>query len=508
MTTAPYMVAEAPPPGPTRWWRPADPVSALVYALIFVTAVSQLAIVPLLPEVAHHYALRASELAWILTLPSIAMLVTSAPIGMLGDRLGNRRVTLVGAAVLTVGVVAQGVPSLEALVVARLLFGVGYGALWTTGLAWLSEGSAAAAPRRLGMTVTASAVGSTVGPTLAGVLASRFGFAMPFLVAGGISAVITVALVSRSRPVLHPEAATTTGSIPAVTGGRGSLAALRSPAVLAGALTLALSGGVGALLQLLVPLQLHSAGSGAQTIGFVLSAAAVVYIVVSAASVHLGPRITNRRANAWMASLMAVALVPAVIGTGTGWVVAALMVVVIPRAVTGTVAYSLATTNREKGGPGTGAILGLLNTLWAVATVVAPVAAGALKTAFDARTAYLAAFVVVAAVAAWLVHDARSEAPVAAGWRLRRSQVASPAATDGAVPDWPAVALHPPVDRDPTGQLEVLAPGERVEKSPTGRVPVVVHPPVDRDPTRQWPVLPPEERAEHPPTGPVPAVRV
>ena len=474
MTTGPTSVTEA-APGRTRWLPTADPVRALVYTLIFVTAVSQVAIVPLLPDVAHRYALRASELAWVLTLPSIAMLVTSTPIGMLGDRWGNRRVTLVGAAVLTAGVVAQGVPSLGALVVARLLFGVGYGALWTTGLAWLAEGSAAGAPRRLGMTVTASAVGSTVGPTLAGVLASRFGFAMPFLVAGGISAAVTVALVARSRPVPRPQTTAGTPSVPAATGGRAALGALRRPSVLAGALTLALSGGVGALMQLLVPLQLHSAGAGAQSIGLVLSAAAIVYIVVSALAVHLGPRITNRRSNAWMAALMAVALLPAVIGTGTAWVVATLMVVVIPRAVTGTVAYSLATSEREEGAPGTGAVLGLLNTLWAVATVVAPVAAGALKTAFDARTAYLAALVVVAAVAAWLVRAARSEVPVGAGWGLARRRATPAPTTAVPAPDWPAVALHPPADRAPTGQ---------------------------------WPILPPEELSERPPTGPLPTVGV
>lgn len=473
MTTGPSPAHGPGSPGRTGWLRTADPVSALVYALIFVTAVSQVAIVPLLPDVAHRYALKASELAWVLTLPSIAMLVTSTPIGVLGDRLGNRRVTLMGAVVLTAGVAAQGVPSLAALVVARLLFGVGYGALWTTGLAWLAEGSPAGAPRRIGMTVTASAVGSTVGPTLAGVLASRFGFAMPFLVAGVTTAAVTVALVARSQRAVHPEAASTTGSVPVASGGRGALRALRRPAVLAGALTLALSGGVGALMQLLVPLQLHSAGSGAQSIGFVLSAAAVVYIVISALSVHLGARITNRRSNAWMAVLMAVALLPAVIGTGTGWVVAALMVVVIPRAVTGTVAYSLATTGREKGGPGNGAILGLLNTLWAVATVVAPVAAGALKTAFDARTAYIAALVVVAAVAVWLVRDARSETPVTAGWAPGR-RPAAPAPTAGpTVPDWPAIALHPPADRPPTGQWPILAPEELPDRPPTGPLPTI-----------------------------------
>ncbi|MST31153.1 MFS transporter, partial [Acidimicrobiaceae bacterium USS-CC1] len=186
--------ATRPGSGP-RSRRPAGGVSALVYALIFVTAVSQATIVPLLPTVAHRYGLRASELAWVLTLPSLAMLVTSTPIGLLGDRLGNRRVTLAGGGLLAVAALAQGVPSLPVLVLGRLLFGVGYGALWTTGLAWLAGLDPGTSARRLGGTVTASAVGATVGPTLAGVLASRYGFAVPFLVAGAVTAVVAAALV-------------------------------------------------------------------------------------------------------------------------------------------------------------------------------------------------------------------------------------------------------------------------------------------------------------------------
>lgn len=471
--------ATRPGSGP-RSRRPAGGVSALVYALIFVTAVSQATIVPLLPTVAHRYGLRASELAWVLTLPSLAMLVTSTPIGLLGDRLGNRRVTLAGGGLLAVAALAQGVPSLPVLVLGRLLFGVGYGALWTTGLAWLAGLDPGTSARRLGGTVTASAVGATVGPTLAGVLASRYGFAVPFLVAGAVTAVVAAALVGLrgggGRRALPAAGAGLDGSAldgPALDGpaldrpsepagrragaaaGSGTLATLRRPAVRAGALTLALSGGVSAVMQLLVPLQLHAAGRSSQDIGFTLSAGAVVYIVVSALSVQLGPRITNRRANAAMAALMALALLPALLGSATAWVITALLLTVVPRAVTGTVAYALATGDREEGGPGTGAILGLLNGLWAVATVAAPVAAGALKTAFDGRTAYAAILVVVVAVAAWLLRDARTEpaAVPAARFGLRR-----PADRGGSAAgrDWPAVDVHPPADRTPTGQIPVV----------------------------------------------------
>ncbi|MHB1931186.1 MAG: MFS transporter, partial [Acidimicrobiales bacterium] len=254
--------------------RAATRASAVVYVLIFVTAVAQTTIVPLLPTVQHRYGLDASTLAWILTLPSLAMLVTATPLGILGDRIGNRRVTAAAGVVIALSVLAQGVPSLPALVVARLGFGVGYGALWTAGLAWLAGAQATGSSRRLAATVTASAVGSTIGPTLSGTLASHFGFAAPFVVAGAVTTIVAGLLVVApeppgTEPARPAAAADAPLSAPRRAAGLprwrysfggSTFAVLRRPVVLAGAATLALSGGVASLLQLLVPLQLHSSG--------------------------------------------------------------------------------------------------------------------------------------------------------------------------------------------------------------------------------------------------------
>ncbi|MDA8284122.1 MAG: MFS transporter, partial [Actinomycetota bacterium] len=176
--------------------RAARQASGAVYALMFTTAVAQATIVPLLPTVQHRYGLDASSLAWILTLPSLAMLVTATPLGILGDRVGNRRVTAAAGALIALSTFAQGVPSLGALVVARLAFGVGYGALWTAGLAWLAGRDSGGSSRRMAATVTASAVGSTIGPILSGTLASHFGFATPFAVAGVATALVAAVLAA------------------------------------------------------------------------------------------------------------------------------------------------------------------------------------------------------------------------------------------------------------------------------------------------------------------------
>lgn len=434
--------------------RAAGRASAVVYVLIFVTAVAQTAIVPLLPEVQRSYGLDASSLAWILTLPSLAMLATATPIGILGDRIGNRRVTIFAGVVIALAVFVQGIPTLGTLILARLAFGIGYGALWTAGLAWLAGMGSGSSARRMGATVTASAAGSTLGPVLAGVLASHFGFSAPFAVTGAVATVVAGLLVAAPDSEPAPEPARPVAAADALppaprrapsprwrySFGGSTLALLRRPAVLAGAATLALSGGVASLLQLLVPLQLHASGHSAQQIGLVLSGGALVFIGASAVCVHLGPRITNRRLNAWLPGLLAVALVPALVGPGLAWVVGAVVLTVVPRSAINTVSYALATDDREPGGPGRGAVIGVLNSLWAVATVLVPVVAGAVSAVAGYRVAYAGAVVVALAVCVGLRRGLRRQPatrpPVAA-----REQVVPSSRRD--------LAPRPPVTRRP-----------------------------------------------------------
>lgn len=404
------------PPVPARGLaRAVNRESGVLYLLIFVTAVSQRTMVPLLPIVEHRDGLHPAAVAGVLVLPSLAMLVTAAPIGILGDRIGNRRVTLAAGALLGLAGLGQAVPSLLALVLARLAFGIGYGAMWTAGLAWLAGLRSGSTSRRLGATILASGVGSAVGPTVAGTLASHFGFATPFLVVGVASSAVAATLVvlaRRSGPAPgradippSPRAGTARGRRARAPGGA-TLTALRSPAVLTAAVSLVLASGVAALVQLLVPLQLDAVGRSAEVIGLVLSAGSVVYIATSAACVRLGPRVTNARTGAWLAALLGVALLPAVGGSSLPWVAAAVVCSALPRAAINTVGYALAADNRDPGGPGPAAVIGLLNTLTAVASVSVPLLAGGLGAVRRPTGVYGAAVLAIAAAAIglrWLV---------------------------------------------------------------------------------------------------------
>ncbi len=91
----------------------------------------------------------------------------------------RRRPLLLGVAAL-----GQAIPDYAAILVARLVFGVAFGALLTAGVAWLSQEAGAGGSARLGATVTSTSVGTIVGPAIGGLLGQGVGLGAPFVAAG------------------------------------------------------------------------------------------------------------------------------------------------------------------------------------------------------------------------------------------------------------------------------------------------------------------------------------
>jgi hypothetical protein len=110
----------------------------LVFGLFLACGVAQSAIVPLLPHLATRYALSDSETALLLAVPGLATLTVSVPAGVAADRYGARRVTLCAGLLLSVSCVAQAGQSLVLLMAGRIAFGIAFGIVWTTGVAWLA----------------------------------------------------------------------------------------------------------------------------------------------------------------------------------------------------------------------------------------------------------------------------------------------------------------------------------------------------------------------------------
>jgi MFS family permease len=297
-------------------------------------------------------------------------------------------------------------------------------------MAWLSEIDAASKGGRLGASVTCSSVGVMAGPALSGVLAQHAGIGTPFLVIALVSGVVAAALTlgSLHAPQERPEMSTAeTDSTDSPRPTLASLAALlRRPGFGEAAAGLIVAGAVSGTAQLLITLGLHNSGLSTGRIGLAFSAAAVAYILVSAAIVRLGDRVHTLRLNALATTALALALVPALTGGGPPALVIALVLTALPRAAISTVAYSLASTpSGESPGAGEGFVFGMLNGAWAAAMVLTPLLAGALDQHGGASAGYLGVIIPSCAIGAWLVARAR---PYRARTNSPRPQRATPAA--------------------------------------------------------------------------------
>ncbi len=150
-----------------------------------------------------------AQLQWINNgyLVSLASLILLG--GSLGDRLGRRRVFIIGTVWFALASVLCGLaPTAEVLIVARLLQGVG-GALLTPGSLAMIQG--AFAPDERGRAIGAwsglGAVAAAIGPFVGGVLIDHASWRWIFLINVPI-AVATVVIAARSVPETRDPSAT------------------------------------------------------------------------------------------------------------------------------------------------------------------------------------------------------------------------------------------------------------------------------------------------------------
>ena len=164
-----------------------------------------------LPQIGEDLGAGISGVQWVLTsyLVALASLILLA--GALGDRYGRRRVFLVGTVWFTAASVLCGVaPSLEVLVLARVLQGIG-GALLTPGSLAILQASFRPADRGAAIAAWAGlgAVAGGVGPFVGGIVVDGPGWRWAFLV----NVPIAVVVVACTR-VAIPETRATSGSRP------------------------------------------------------------------------------------------------------------------------------------------------------------------------------------------------------------------------------------------------------------------------------------------------------
>ncbi len=372
------------------WWA--------LCALFLMAALAQALIVPVLPTLTERYQLSSSGTAVLLVLPAVATLLISVPAGMLGERLGARRLTLWASGLLFVSCAAQAAPSYPVILAGRIGMGLVFGVVWTAGVAWVTSiGSRRAA---VAVTVTCASVGSLAGPALGGMLAEVGGVELPFLVAAAAAAVVSAALVAFTWTAGADQECELDESASRPTSAAGLLSVARRPRVVMAGGALVVVGAVTSVGQLLITAGLHADHLSSGLIGIAFTAYSGIYIVVGLVQARLGGRAVTTRINAVMTAMLALSLFPAVLGGSTVLLVSALMLGAVPAAAATTVAYELCSSSDGTGG----AAFGLVTTAWAAARVLFPLAAGALTQAAGSGAAYLVTIVSSTAIAAALLY--------------------------------------------------------------------------------------------------------
>lgn len=147
-----------------------------------------------LPSIQRDFPLGMTQVWWILMAYLIAAASSAMVMGEVGDRIGRRRVYLVGQGLFAIGcVIAMLAPSINVVVVARAVQGVGAGAVTALALAMLTQSvSTDQIPRLEGRWMSLSAAAAAMGPLIGGAAVTWLGWRWVF---GAESLVMLCAIV-------------------------------------------------------------------------------------------------------------------------------------------------------------------------------------------------------------------------------------------------------------------------------------------------------------------------
>ena len=351
----------------------------LIYGLILASSAAQFALVPIMPTYAQRLGLSGFQQGMVLGATGLAMLAVSVPAGTLSDRFGARRLTLCAGLLMALAMIAQSLAgNFPELLASRLAFGTGYGIVWTAGLCWLA--GTAAGESALGGSVAAAGVGCVAGPAASGALVQHFGLATPWSATAAGFALITVGLAALRIPAGQaPPRAAAAASLRAAGGDRRIICATAA-IVIAGVTTGATS--------LLAPAQLHAADASPGRIGLDFAIAGLLFTVGSTLTASVGRRAVNPVVICGGMLALAAALTPAALSTAPLAILAMLCATTAARSVLWTVSYPLAAEAAEQGGTGLGAVVGLLNGIWAATAMLSPLAVGLAAEHLSARASF------------------------------------------------------------------------------------------------------------------------
>jgi MFS transporter, DHA2 family, multidrug resistance protein len=155
------------------------------------------------PQLSADLAPTSAELLWILDIYGFMVAGSLITMGALGDRIGRRRLLLIGAAAFGVASVAAALSTSPAmLIAARAVLGVAGATLAPSTLSLIRNMFLDSRQRTfaIGVWVTSYSVGSAIGPLLGGFLLLHFWWGSVFLIGVPVMALLLVV-----GPLLLPE---------------------------------------------------------------------------------------------------------------------------------------------------------------------------------------------------------------------------------------------------------------------------------------------------------------
>jgi MFS family permease len=264
-----------------------------------------------LPTLAGAFSASFQQVQWIVLTYLIAITTMIAVAGRLGDIIGRRRLMLAGIALFTVASLLCGVaPTLGLLLVARSAQGLGAAVLMALAVAFVGDTVPKdRAGRVMGLLGTMSAIGTTLGPSLGGLLMAGAGWGAIFLVNAPVGA-LAFLLAYRHLPADQPAAKT-----PLL-----QLTLFRDGALRAGLVMSVLVSAVMMATLVVGPFYLvHGLGLAVVSVGFTLSAGPLVSALTGVPAGRFvdrfgAPRMTQIGLSAVAVGAFAVSMSPARFG--------------------------------------------------------------------------------------------------------------------------------------------------------------------------------------------------
>lgn len=375
-------------------------VVLLVYLALFVGELSWQGVAPLIPTYVETFDLTDAAGGIVLSLASFGILVTSLPAGYITRHVPPRPLTILAMGVIALSDLLMIVaPSYPTIVLARLVFGVGFGTLWVSMAAWLDDAAGDDSPRVLAATTAVVGVGALLGPAYTGAVAERFGLNAPFVGLAVVTlALLALLLVDRSGTGMRKDPAPPVRELVSAVGRDWDLSTMILLTVAASMVWLT--------ADLLVPLRMGRADWNAAQIGVVFSLSSLIFVAASALTARRADRLTRHSVVALATGVLAAfTMVPALL-VGVPASVVFLLGASVTTGVTIALTFPFGLLAVERGKVTVPVMSALSNIVWALSGILGPVMGGAFAEWAGDQVAFgvLAGLCVVVALAVGRAH--------------------------------------------------------------------------------------------------------